>query len=81
MRRLSPLLSFALLPVALLAVLAMSGCGVPWAEPTGAYLGAEVASVTIFGRGIGDLAYSAITGRRCAPVAWAWSIAGPTPRG
>ncbi len=68
MRRLSPLLSFALLPVALLAVLAMSGCGVPWAEPTGAYLGAEVASVTIFGRGIGDLAYSAITGHDCSVV-------------
>ena len=62
MRWLPPLLSFALLPVALLAVLAMSGCGVPWAQPTGAFVGAEVASVTIFGRGMGDLAYSAITG-------------------
>ncbi|MBC7801050.1 MAG: hypothetical protein H7Z10_10540 [Gemmatimonadaceae bacterium] len=41
------------------------GCA---AEPTGAFLAADVASVVVFGRGIGDIGVSAITGRDCSVV-------------
>lgn len=59
----SPLLSlFAPL------LFALSGCGVPWYEPTAAVAGAEVASVAVFGRGIGDIAISGVTGRDCSIV-------------
>lgn len=49
----------------LLVMLMVSGCG--WEAP-GALLAADAASVVVFGRGIGDLGYSAISGRDCSVV-------------
>ena len=43
----------------------LAGCG--W-EPPGALLAADAASVVVFGRSIGDLGYSAISGRDCSVV-------------
>lgn len=56
-----PTLLHVLLPI-LLAVL--GGC----AEPFGPLLGADVASVAVFGRSLGDVAASGITGRDCSIV-------------
>lgn len=49
----------------ILLALAAAGCS---PEPWGALAGAEVASVVVFGRGIGDLAVSAVSGRDCSVV-------------
>lgn len=43
------------------------GCA-HWAEPTGALVAADVASVVVFGRGIADIGVSAISGRDCSIV-------------
>ena len=48
-------------------LMGLTGCA-GWAEPTGALLAADVASVAVFGRGIGDIGVSAITGRDCSVV-------------
>ncbi|MBC7634521.1 MAG: hypothetical protein H7251_02855 [Acetobacteraceae bacterium] len=45
--------------------LLLSGC---MAEPTGALVGANVASVIVFGRGIGDILISAGSGQDCSIV-------------
>lgn len=37
-------------------------------EPWGALVGADLASVVVFGRGIGDIGVSALTGRDCSVV-------------
>jgi len=52
-----------LIPLAL--VVPLVACG--W-EPPGALLAADAASVVVFGRGIADLGYSAISGRDCSVV-------------
>lgn len=49
--------------LALAAPLAACGWG-----PPGALLAVEAASVVVFGRGIGDLGYSAFSGRDCSVV-------------
>jgi hypothetical protein len=51
-----------------LLLLALSGCGVPLWQPVGAFAAAEMGSVMVFGRGMGDLVYSGITGRDCSIV-------------
>ena len=53
----------ALLP--LLLLIPLTACG--W-EPPGALLAADAASVVVFGRGLADLGYSAISGRDCSVV-------------
>lgn len=53
--------------VMLLVVAMLPGCA-HWAEPTGVLLAADVASIVVFGRGIPDLAISAISGRDCSIV-------------
>ncbi len=45
--------------------LALAGCAV---EPTGALVGANVASVIVFGRGVGDALVSVASGRDCSIV-------------
>ena len=51
--------------VALLVLLiALCGC----AEPAGAFVAAEAASVLVFGRGIVDIGVSALSGRDCSIV-------------
>ena len=57
--------SLAVLAFALSTVLPLGACG--W-EPPGALLAADAASVVVFGRGLGDLGYSAISGRDCSVV-------------
>ncbi len=52
---------FPALPVLLLP---LAGC----VEPTGALIGANAASVVVFGRGVGDLLVSAIAGQNCSIV-------------
>jgi hypothetical protein len=54
-------------PLALLPLLVVAACA-PWTEPAGALLAADAASITVFGRGIGDLAWSAASGRNCSVV-------------
>lgn len=49
--------------VLLLSLFALSGCA-----GAGVYAGVEVASVAVLGRGVGDLAVSAVTGRDCSIV-------------
>ena len=49
----------------LVLLLSLAACG--W-EPPGALLAADAASVVVFGRGISDLGYSAISGRDCSVV-------------
>ena len=50
--------------LAAVLLLSVSGC----IEPTGALLGANVASVAVFGRGVGDIFISAASGRDCSIV-------------
>ena len=52
-------------PLLLLPLLVLPGCA---AEPFGALLGADVASIAVFGRSLGDLGASALTGRDCSIV-------------
>ncbi len=55
---------------ALFAILlaALAGCG-PFNAAVGALAGVDaVVSIPVFGRGVGDLAYSAISGRNCSVV-------------
>ena len=49
---------------ALLLLLALAGC----VEALPITLGVDLASVTVLGRGVGDIAVSAITGRDCSIV-------------
>ena len=51
--------------VLLMLVLPLAACGF---EPPGALLAADAASIVVFGRGIADLGYSAISGRDCSVV-------------
>jgi hypothetical protein len=53
--------------LALMLLAVLPGCS-PWTEPAGAFAGFEMASVVVFGRGIGDLAVSAVSGRDCSIV-------------
>ena len=54
--------------VALLLLLAgLSACAYP-AAPLGALAGAELASVTVLGRGLVDVGVSAVSGRDCSIV-------------
>lgn len=48
-------------------LLGLTGCA-GWAEPTGALLAADTASVVVFGRGIVDIGVSAASGRDCSMV-------------
>ena len=50
-----------------LLLFGLTGCA-GWAEPTGALLVADTASVVVFGRGIVDLGVSAVSGRDCSVV-------------
>lgn len=50
-----------------LLIAVLPGCA-GWAEPTGALLAAEAASVVVFGRGIVDIGVSAVSGRDCSIV-------------
>jgi hypothetical protein len=52
--------------VLLLLLTALTGCTA--AEPFGALLGADVASIAVFGRSLGDLGASAISGQDCSIV-------------
>lgn len=54
-----------ILPFALLLML--GGCH-GWAVPTAAAVGVDMGSVVVFGRGVGDLAVSSISGRDCSIV-------------
>lgn len=47
------------------AALLLAGCG--W-EPPGALLAFDAASVVVFGRSLGDIGYSALSGRDCSVV-------------
>ena len=51
----------------LLLLLALPGC-VPWTEPSAVGLAVDIASVAVFGRSMGDLVYSGISGRDCSVV-------------
>jgi len=51
--------------VVLFVVILLSGCG---NEPPGALLAADAASIVVFGRGLVDLGYSAVSGRDCSVV-------------
>src|SRR4051794_8988667 len=53
-------LIFLLLPV-------LPGCA-GWTEPTGALAAVDIVSVVVFGRGLGDLGISALSGRDCSIV-------------
>lgn len=53
------------LPILLLLLLA--GCD-NWAVPTAAAVGVEMGSIVVFGRGVGDLGVSALSGRDCSIV-------------
>ena len=52
----------------LLASCGSGGWPPPWVEPTGALAAAEVASITVFGRGIVDILFSGFSGRDCSIV-------------
>ena len=54
----------AVAPVLALVLLTLPGC----VEPTGALIGANAASVVVFGRGVGDLLVSAVQGQDCSIV-------------
>jgi hypothetical protein len=58
----------ALLLAGLVLPLATAGCGVPAWEPISAVAAADVASVMVFGRSMGDIVYSAVSGRDCSVV-------------
>ena len=47
----------------LLLLAALGGC-----TPVVGLVGADIASVTVLGRGLGDVGYSAVTGRDCSVV-------------
>jgi len=51
----------------LLSLGLLTGCA-GWVEPTGALAAADLASVTVFGRGILDMGVSAVSGRDCSIV-------------
>jgi hypothetical protein len=51
----------------LILVAGLPGCA-GWTEPVGALAVADVASVIVFGRAIGDFGASAVTGRDCSVV-------------
>ena len=51
----------------ILVFLALAGCAGA-AVPIGAVLGVEVASIVVFGRGLGDIGVSAFSGRDCSIV-------------
>ena len=53
-------------PALLLLLLNLTAC----VEPSGALLGANVASVAVFGRGVGDIVVSAASGQDCSVVHW-----------
>jgi hypothetical protein len=53
---------------ALLLLLGLSGCGVPWTAPAGSFVAADAATVPVLGRGIGDAVYSTVTGKDCSIV-------------
>ena len=54
-------------PVLVLLLAALAGC-TGWEAPVGGIIGADLATVTVFGRGIADLGVSAISGRDCSIV-------------
>jgi hypothetical protein len=60
MRRRFPLL----IPLVLLGLAGCDNAG----PVAGALVGADLASVTVFGRGVGDMAVSALSGRDCSIV-------------
>ena len=64
MRRLLKLAPLLLAPL----LLAVAGCGADMPLAAGAFAIAEVASIPVFGRDIGDLIYSGVTGRNCSVV-------------
>lgn len=49
-------------------LLVLPGCAPPWTYPASAWLGAEVASVAVFGRGLEDIVVSGVSGRDCSIV-------------
>jgi hypothetical protein len=52
-----------------LALFALTGCGAsPPTQPVFATVAADAASVAVFGRGMGDLVVSAVTGKDCSIV-------------
>jgi hypothetical protein len=53
--------------IALLLLAGLTGCA-GWEAPVGALAGAELASVTVLGRGLLDVGVSAISGRDCSIV-------------
>ena len=53
--------------ILLTLLIGLSGCA-HWADPTGALIAADIASVVVFGRGIADIGVSAISGRDCSIV-------------
>ena len=53
-------------PALLILLLPLTGC----IEPTGALLGANIGSVAVAGRGVGDIVISAATGQDCSIVHW-----------
>lgn len=54
--------------LALLALLAVAGCGGSWYEPPGALLGADLAAIPVVHRDLFDVVYSTLTGRDCSVV-------------
>ncbi len=62
MPRIAPLLAGLVLP------LATAGCGVPAWQPVSAFVAADAASVMVFGRSMGDIVYSTLSGRDCSIV-------------
>lgn len=51
----------------LLLLAGLAGCA-GWEAPAGALAGADLASVTVFGRGLLDIGVSAVSGRDCSIV-------------
>lgn len=49
-------------------LLTLAACHGGWAPPTAAAVGVEMGSVVVFGRGVGDLAVSSISGKDCSIV-------------
>ncbi len=49
-------------------MLLLSGCGISFVEPAGAFVAASAAAVPVFGRSIPDMVYSGITGEDCSVV-------------
>jgi hypothetical protein len=52
----------------LFLLLALSGCGVPMVEPSGALLAASVAAIPVFGRSLPDMVVSAVKNQDCSVV-------------